>query len=40
MKLRFAFAVNNENLFENTHFGDAYKYLIYTLEDNMDLLKL
>ena len=34
MKLRFAFAVNNENLFENTHFGDAYKYLIYTLEDN------
>ena len=32
MKLRFAFAVNNENKFQKMHFGDADKYLIYTLE--------
>ena len=32
MKLRFAFAVNNENKFVRKHFGDADKYLIYTLE--------
>jgi len=38
MKLRFAFAVNNENRFENMHFGDAYKYLIYTLEANKMIL--
>jgi len=29
MNLRFAFAVNNDNRFENKHFGDADKYLIY-----------
>jgi len=33
MKLRFAFAVNNENRFAKIHFGDADRYLIYTLED-------
>ena len=38
MKLRFAFAVNNENRFENRHFGDASKYLIYTLEANKMIL--
>ncbi len=32
MKLRFAFAVDNENKFENIHFGDADRYLIYSLE--------
>ena len=32
MKLRFAFAVNKENNFAKMHFGDADKYLIYTLE--------
>ena len=29
MNLRFAFAVNNDNLFQKKHFGDADKYLIY-----------
>ena len=38
MKLRFAFAVNNEHRFENMHFGDAYKYLIYTLEASKMIL--
>ena len=33
MRLRFAFAVNNENRFAKIHFGDADRYLIYTLED-------
>jgi predicted Fe-Mo cluster-binding NifX family protein len=33
MKLRFAFAVNNENVFEEMHFGKADRYLIYTLEE-------
>jgi len=32
MRLRFAFAVNNENKFEKAHFGDADRFLIYTLE--------
>ena len=29
MNLRFAFAVNNDNRFDNKHFGNADKYLIY-----------
>ena len=29
MNLRFAFAVNNQNLFEDRFFGDADKFLIY-----------
>ncbi len=32
MRLRYAFAVINENRFVKKHFGDADKYLIYTLE--------
>jgi len=32
MKLRFAFAVNQENQFKKKHFGDAHRYLIYALE--------
>ncbi len=32
MELRFAFAVNNDNQFEEKHFGDADKYLIYQQE--------
>ena len=32
MRLRFAFAVNNENRIEERHFGDADRFLIYTLE--------
>jgi len=32
MSLRFAFAVNKENNFAKRHFGDADKYLIYTVE--------
>ena len=32
MKLRFAFAVNDENRFADRHFGDADRFLIYTLE--------
>lgn len=31
MELRFAFAVNQANQFEKKHFGDAYKYLVYTI---------
>ena len=31
MNLRFAFAVNNENNFEDCFFGDADKFLIYQL---------
>ena len=34
MKLRFAFAVNNENQFEKSHFGEADKYLIYEHNDD------
>ena len=33
MNLRFAFAVNTENLFEKRHFGDADKYLFYKQKD-------
>ena len=29
MDLKFAFAVNNDGEFQETHFGDADKYLIY-----------
>lgn len=32
--IRFAFAVNNQNLFQKKHFGDADKYLIYELVDD------
>jgi len=32
MKLRFAFAVNQENKFQKNHFGDAHRYLIYALK--------
>ena len=35
MKLRFAFAVNEANKFENKNFGDAYRYLIYGLESGI-----
>ena len=31
MNLRFAFAVNIENQFEDIFFGDAYKFLIYEI---------
>lgn len=33
MKIRFAFAVNNENEFEQRHFGDTYKFIIYELQE-------
>jgi len=29
MEMRFAFAVNNNNQFEKSHFGDTEKFLIY-----------
>ena len=32
MRLRFAFAVNDENRFTERHFGNADRFLIYTLE--------
>ena len=38
MKLRFAFAVNNEKRFEKMHFGYADRYLIYTMEDDKMIL--
>jgi len=38
MRLRFAFAVNNENRFTNMHFGDADRFLIYILEDGKMIL--
>jgi predicted Fe-Mo cluster-binding NifX family protein len=34
MDLKFAFAVNTENRFEKTHFGDADKYLLYEVVSN------
>jgi predicted Fe-Mo cluster-binding NifX family protein len=37
MALRFAFAVNDNNRFENKHFGDADKYIIYK-EDNDNIV--
>lgn len=30
MKIQFAFALNNEGVFENNHFGDAEKYALYS----------
>ncbi len=39
MNLRFAFAVNNDNLFQKKHFGDADKYLIYKYESSEMLLE-
>ncbi len=38
MRLRFAIAVDNEYKFEQMHFGDADRYLIYTLEDGKMML--
>lgn len=39
MKLRFAFAVNQENQFQKKHFGDAHRYLIYGYDSgNMTLI--
>ncbi len=38
MRLRFAFAVNSENRFEKMHFGNAHKYLIYTLKSGKMIL--
>ena len=38
MQLRFVLAVNNENNLEKMHFGDADRFLIYSLED--DTMKL
>jgi predicted Fe-Mo cluster-binding NifX family protein len=32
--IRFAFAVNHDSQFEDKHFGNADKYLIYELTDN------
>lgn len=37
-KLRFAFAVNHADEFEEKHFGDADKYLIYELSLDSDKL--
>lgn len=37
MNIKFAFAVNNSNIFEATHFGDADKYLIFKW-DGKDVL--
>ena len=34
MNLKFAFAVNKENKFNNRHFGDADKYFIYGQVDH------
>ena len=33
MKIKLAFAVNQKNEFEERHFGDTYKFLIYKLEN-------
>ncbi len=35
MKLRFAFAVNHNDQFEKKHFGDADKYIIYELQNDI-----
>lgn len=37
MKLSFAFALNNEGVFERRHFGDSDKFAIYT-EDNHQIV--
>jgi predicted Fe-Mo cluster-binding NifX family protein len=34
MNLKFAFAVNTENQFEKSHFGEADKFLIYEIGNN------
>lgn len=34
MNIKFAFAVNNNGLFQKKHFGDAEKYFIYQLKKN------
>lgn len=34
MNIKFAFAVNNDGLFQKKHFGDADKYFIYQLKEN------
>lgn len=34
MELIFAFAVNTDNRFQKTHFGDADKYLLYQVKSN------
>ena len=34
MELTFAFAVNTDNRFQKTHFGDADKYLLYQVKSN------
>ena len=38
MRLRFALAVDDEYRFEARHFGDADRFLIYTLEDGKMIL--
>ncbi|MBI9039178.1 MAG: hypothetical protein JEY97_13675 [Bacteroidales bacterium] len=38
MNLRFAFAVNNDNQFNNKYFGDADKFLIYKHVNNKMVL--
>jgi len=35
MKIKLAFAVNAENEFEEKHFGDTYKFLIYDFKNNL-----
>ena len=34
MKVKIALALNNENVFEKTHFGDADKYKLFSLDSN------
>ncbi|MCD4741383.1 MAG: hypothetical protein K8R67_02710 [Desulfobacteraceae bacterium] len=34
MNIKFAFAVNNNGLFQKKHYGDAEKYFIYQLKEN------
>ncbi len=36
--IKIAFAVNELNLFENKHFGDAYKYMIFEC-NNVEFIK-
>jgi predicted Fe-Mo cluster-binding NifX family protein len=38
MRLRFALAVDNDNQLGNNHFGDADRFLIYTMEDEKMIL--
>lgn len=39
MKILFAFALNNEGVFENKHFGEAEKYSIYWSDNSEIKLK-